>query len=171
MRHGEKRFNEPRIYFGDSTFFSVFSIPLLRGEMKTALAQPNTVVLSALAARKYFGSDDPLGKTLSINNDGFDLQVSGVMQDIPANTHFHCDFLISLSTTRMSRNPSFITNNNFHTYTVLRPKCFAASVGSEIPRGDQKICGGASSRALRTNGVNPTRRFQTWPPRSGCSAI
>lgn len=138
VRYGEKRFNEPRIYFGDSTFFDVFSIPLLRGEIKTALAQPNTVVLSESAARKYFGSNDPLGKTLSINNDGLDLQVAGVMQDIPANTHFHCDFLISLSTTRMSRNPSFITNINFHTYAVLRPNASAQTLEAKFPEAIKK---------------------------------
>ncbi len=138
VKYGEKRFNQQGIYFGDSTFFAVFSIPLLRGDMKTALARPNTVVLSETAAHKYFGSDDPLGKTLSINNDGFDLQVSGVMQDIPANTHFHCDFLISLSTTRMSRNPSFITNNNFHTYAVLRPNASAQALEAKFPAAIKK---------------------------------
>lgn len=145
VRHGEKRFNETGIYFGDSTFFDVFSIPLLRGDIKTALTQPNNVVLSETAARKYFpqagsamGYEDPRGKTLSINNDGFDLQVTGVMQDIPANTHFHCDFLISLSTTRMSRNPSFITNNNFHTYAVLRPNASAQALEAKFPAAIKK---------------------------------
>jgi len=119
VKYGEKRFNEPRLYFGDSTFFDVFSIPLLSGDAKTALARPAMVVLSETAAHRYFGSEKPLGKTITVNND-FDLQVSGVMSDIPANTHFHCDFLISLASARMSRNPSFISNNNFHTYLVLR---------------------------------------------------
>jgi len=132
VAYGEKRFTEPRIYFGDSTFFNVFSIPLLAGDMKTALARPNTVVLAQTAARKYFGEENPLGKTMAMNN-GFDVQITGVMGDIPANTHFHCDFLISLATTRMSRNPSFISNINFHTYLVLRDGASPPALEEKFP--------------------------------------
>lgn len=132
VKYGDKRFNQPGIYFGDSTFFAVFSIPLRSGDAKTALARPNTVVLSETAARKYFGNEEPLGKTLSLNDD-FDVQVTGVMGDIPANTHFHCDFLISLTTTRMSRSPSFITNNNFHTYAVLRQQASPQALEAKFP--------------------------------------
>ena len=129
---GEKRFNEPRLYFGDSTFFDVFSIPLLAGEMKTALARPNSVVLAQSMARKYFGEENPLGKT-SIVNNSLDLLVTGVMGDIPVPTHFHCDFLISLTTTRMSQNPSFISNTNFHTYVVLREGASPQALAAKFP--------------------------------------
>jgi len=132
VTYGEKRFTEPSIYFGDSTFFNVFGIPLLAGDMKTALARPNTVVLAQTAARKYFGEENPLGKTMAMNN-GFDVQITGVMGDIPANTHFHCDFLISLATTRMSRNPSFISNSNFHTYLVLREGASPQALEEKFP--------------------------------------
>lgn len=137
IQYGEQRFTEPGIYFGDSTFFAVFSIPLRRGDTKTALAAPNTVVLSEAAARKYFGTEEPLGKTLSINNR-LEIQVSGVMADIPANTHFHCDFLISLTTTRMSRNTSFISNMNFHTYAVLRPEASPQALEAKLAAAIKK---------------------------------
>lgn len=137
VKYGDKRFNQPGIYFGDSTFFAVFSIPLSSGDTKTALVRPNTAVLSETAARKYFGTEEPLGKTLSLNDD-FDVQVTGVMGDIPANTHFHCDVLIALTTTRMSRNPSFITNNNFHTYAVLRPNTSPQALEAKFPEAIKK---------------------------------
>ena len=146
VKYGEKRFNQPDIYFGDSTFSAVFSIPLIRGDTKTALARPNTVVLSETAVRKYFGNEEPLGKTLSLNDD-FDVQVTGVMGDIPANTHFHCDFLISLTTTRMSRNPSFISNINFHTYAVLRHGASPQMLETKFPEAIKKYA--ASQVAAR----------------------
>ncbi len=129
---GEKVFTEKGIFFGDSTFFSVFSIPLPAGDARTALARPNTVVLTATAAKKYFGDENPLGKTLTINNN-FELQIAGVMGNIPGNTHFHCDFLISLASIGMSRNPSFISNMNFHTYFVLRDGASPAALAAKFP--------------------------------------
>ncbi len=137
VAYGEKRFTESRIYFGDSTFFEVFSIPLLAGDARTALARGNAVVLAQNVARKYFGEEDPLGKTLSINN-GFDVQITGVMAEVPANTHFHCDFVLSMTAMRFSRNPSFITNNNFHTYAVLRPNASPQALEAKFPEAIKK---------------------------------
>jgi putative ABC transport system permease protein len=137
VAYGEKRFTEPRIYFGDSTFFEVFSIPLLAGDARTALARGNAVVLTQNVARKYFGEEDPLGKTLSINH-GFDVQITGVMAEVPANTHFHCDFVLSMTAMRFSRSPSFITNNNFHTYAVLRPNASPQALEAKFPEAIKK---------------------------------
>ncbi len=137
VAHGEKRFNEERIFFGDSTFFEVFSIPLIAGNPKTALAKPASMVLSETVAQKYFGSENPLGKTIRLNDDD-DLQITGVMRDVPANSHFHCDFLISLISAGFSRNPSFISNNNFHTYLVLRDGASLQALESKFPAAIKK---------------------------------
>jgi putative ABC transport system permease protein len=89
ISRGENRFNESRIFFADSTFFEVFSVPLLKGNPKVALSQRASIVLTEAMARKYFGEDDPLGKTVMLNTN-IGLNVTGVSANVPRNSHFHC---------------------------------------------------------------------------------
>jgi putative ABC transport system permease protein len=134
VRSGDKIFNENRFFAGDSTFFEVFSIPMLDGNPGTALIKPNTVVLTQETARKYFGREDPVGKSLTVTlNNPFEVEVTGVIADVPSNTHFHFDFLLSLSSFGgFSNNPSFITNINFHTYIVLREGASAKDLEEKL---------------------------------------
>ena len=126
---GDKSFVERRVFFADSTFFDVFSVPLVAGDPSRALAGPNSVVLSASMAHKYFGAEDPIGRTLEINSS-FSVTVTAVMTDIRPDTHFHADFLISLAGAGFSRNSSFISNNN---YVVLRPGSDPAALQAKLP--------------------------------------
>jgi putative ABC transport system permease protein len=128
---GDKHLLESRIVFADSTFFDLFGIPLVAGDAGRALAEPNTIVLSESMARKYFEKTDPVGRTLRLNSD-FDVRVSGVMADIPRNSHFHADFLVSMASIGMSRSTSFITNNNFHTYVLLREGASAQALEAKL---------------------------------------
>jgi putative ABC transport system permease protein len=120
VRYGDKKFNEDYLFFADSTFFEVFSFPLLRGDPKTALARPNTLVMTQSASRRYFGEDNPVGKTLRVGSDTTVYTVTGLMEDIPENAHFHFDMLGSLNSLRSSQNPFWLTHN-FYTYIVLDP--------------------------------------------------
>lgn len=95
----EKRFNEPRLFFADSTVFKVFTFPFLRGNPETALHEPNATVVTESMARKYFGNEEPMGKILRFEGE-HDLHVTGILQDVPANFHFKFDFLVSFSTLR-----------------------------------------------------------------------
>jgi len=95
------RFNETGFYLVDSTVFKVFSIKFLHGNPETALNRPNTIVISASTARKYFGDDPALGKLLRLEeSDRLDFEVTGVIDDIPSQSHFKVDMLASLSTMR-----------------------------------------------------------------------
>lgn len=89
---GDKRFIQNGVAFADSTFFKVFSFKILRGNPNELLSAPNSVVLTQETARKYFGDQNPVGKILKIAGDR-DYTVTGVMQNIPANTHFHFDIV------------------------------------------------------------------------------
>ena len=92
---GEKRLSED-MAFVDGDFLTLFTFPLIHGDGRTALEQPNSVVISQTAARKYFGAEDPTGQVLSVDFDGMrDYRVTGVMEDMPANAHFRFDFLVS----------------------------------------------------------------------------
>jgi len=130
---GDKSFVEDKVFFADSTFFDVFTVPLAVGDPSRALAEPNSVVLSATMAQKYFGSENPIGRTLRINSS-FSVTVTAVMTDIRPDTHFHADFLISLASAGFSRNPSFISNNNFNTYVVLRPGSDPNALEAKLPQ-------------------------------------
>jgi putative ABC transport system permease protein len=111
---------EKEFMFTDSTFFEVFSFKLLKGDPGSCLREPRSIVLSEEYARKYFGSEDPIGKTLRIEQDTNVSVITGVMQDFPENSHFHCKMLGSLSTYPEDGDMLNWVNQNYHTYIVLR---------------------------------------------------
>ena len=118
IRYKDKAFSEERFFFADSTFFDVFTIKFLEGNPRTALAKPNSLVLTEATARKYFGNEEPIGKILNADHVR-DYQVTGVVKGFPPNSHFHFDFLASMSTYKDSRSP-FWLSNNYYTYLLLR---------------------------------------------------
>lgn len=117
IRKGNDYLNEDNIVYADSTFFNVFPQKVLYGDIKTALIEPNTVVISETAAKKYFSSMDAAGKTLEIDKKPF--KVTAVIKDMPPNSHFHFDFIMSMKNVDYGWN-NFLSHN-FHTYIVLKP--------------------------------------------------
>jgi putative ABC transport system permease protein len=97
IRHEDKIFYENRIRFVDADFLSIFTFELIRGEAETVLSKPYSIVLTEASAIKYFGNEDPIGKSLTINND-FDVVVTGIIEDIPENSSIRFDFLVSMET-------------------------------------------------------------------------
>lgn len=121
LRHGDKVFQEERFYFSDPNILEVFTLPLRKGDPQNALADPDGVVLTLAMARKYFGNEEPLGRVLNIDNQA-DLKVTGVMQDMPANSHFHFDFLGSMKLLERVLGEDEFKNwgsNNYATYLLL----------------------------------------------------
>ncbi len=97
IRHNEEWMEEERFYYTDDALFDVFTFPLIAGNPETALREPNTIVLTASTAQRYFGDQNPMGQTIRLH-DGTDLRVTGVAKDVPSNAHFTFDALISLIT-------------------------------------------------------------------------
>ena len=93
----DKEFIESGIIYADPAVFDVFTFPFIRGDAKTALGRPYTVVLTESAARKYFGAEDPLGKFLKFDNHA-DFAVTGVIKDVPQNSHLRFDLVCSMET-------------------------------------------------------------------------
>ena len=128
-------FEEKKIRVVDSTFFNVFTFPLLKGNPKTALTQPNSVVLTREMAMKYFKTDDVLGKQLVIEDHEVNatFHVTGVAEDMPEYSHVTFDMLISMSSIeRMSwSNDSWIWTT-FVTFGVLRPDADPAFVAEKV---------------------------------------
>jgi len=136
----DKGFYEKEVFFVDTTFFKVFSFPLLKGNPATALMNPQSVVLTASTARKYFGTEDPMGKTLRLENS-LDLTVTGIAKDTPPNSHFHFDFLIPLLNIgdifKATGNQWGWTGwywNPVHTYVVLPERYTAESFEGELKK-------------------------------------
>jgi putative ABC transport system permease protein len=118
VRYEDKTFIEERFFGADSTVFDVFTFPFVAGNPKTALTQPNTVVITESIAHKYFGNENPIGKILNVGKKD-DFVVTGVIKDIPQNSHLHPDFMGSLTTSPDSRNPTWLSSN-YYTYLLLR---------------------------------------------------
>jgi putative ABC transport system permease protein len=112
LRYGGKAFSEPRFLEVDPTFFDVFTVHFLGGNPKTALAQPNSVVLTESMARKYFGSADPMGKILNADHK-IDWIVTGVIKDWPENSQVN--FSIQMSPCLQDRIPTVIFTTNTKT--------------------------------------------------------
>ncbi len=118
VRYKDTGFSEERWFYADSTFFDVFTVPFIQGNPQNALTEPNTVVITRSMANKYFGTEEPLGKTLNLDKRR-DFMVTGVVEDVPRNSHVHYDFLASLTSINDSRNQILISSN-YHTYFVLQ---------------------------------------------------
>jgi putative ABC transport system permease protein len=124
---------EPECYITDSTVFDVFSFKLLKGDRKTALREPFSIVLTEPVAKKYFGNEDPIGQTIKMDYDNY--KVTGVVEDVPENSHFRFSCLISFST--WSRNNKSAEDrawfwNGFHTYLLLHDAQSADKVRAKM---------------------------------------
>jgi len=121
IRKGNEFINEPRVAHVDSSFFNVFDLPSLEGNTKTALNEPNTVVINESTAKKYFHTVKALGKIVEVKNGQTTTpyKVTAVIEDIPRQSHFNLDFMFSM------KNADYqwgrLTSHNFHTYLLLKP--------------------------------------------------
>ena len=136
LRYEDKVFSEEKFYWVDSTFFDVFTVDFLKGDPKTALTQPQSVVLTEEMAKKYFGNEDPMGKILDMDNRR-DYKVTGVVKEFPENSHFHFDFLGSMSSYGFVEQQGWL-NNSFYTYLLLRKGFPAEQFAAKMPALVQK---------------------------------
>ncbi len=122
LRYGDKKFTETEetFKFADSTFFDVFSFKLLKGNPQTALDKPRSIIMTEKAARRYFGDEDPIGKMLKVESDTTFYTITGVLENVPENSHFHFELLGSIGTYGMSRSNNWL-NHQMYTYVKLIP--------------------------------------------------
>jgi len=132
-------FGETHFIFSDSNFFHFFSFHLLQGHPDQALTRPFTVVITKEMAAKYFGKEDPIGRSLRYDSV-YTFEVTGVVDKIPSNSSITFDFVASLSSrahmtaTTAESNEGDIVFGNYATWFRLRPNTTAASVGSTLNR-------------------------------------
>jgi putative ABC transport system permease protein len=132
VEYNNQTFGEDNIVEADSSFFNFFSIPVLRGDPKSLLNAPRKAVLSESTAKKIFGNENPIDKTLKFGSDTARYIVSGVMADIPENSHFKANIISSFMTNQGSKNPTWLSNS-FSTYLLLKPNSSYKTVDSKMP--------------------------------------
>lgn len=120
IKKGNEYIRELKTVYADSTLFSVFSLPAVAGDTKTALNEPNTVVITETVAKKYFGTTDAIGKMIADGDEADDLyKVTAVIKDIPHNSHFNFDFIFSMDNVNYQWG-NYLSNNH-QTYILLKP--------------------------------------------------
>lgn len=119
FRYQDKVFREWNIYTADSTFFDVFTLPLIYGNPKTALVKPNSIVLTEASSKKYFGDENPVGKIFDVDGGQSIYIITGVMEDFPEKSHFSCAYLVSNSTYPITESQYWL-DLHYTTYLVLR---------------------------------------------------
>jgi len=131
VKKGNQTIQEDRMIYADSTIFAIFTLPMIQGDPASALKEPHSVVITERTAKKYFSNTNVVGKTLTFN-DTLLYKITGVIKDIPKQSHFNFDFFISMSTLAESREDTWF-NNNFNTYVLLRPGASYKKLESEMP--------------------------------------
>lgn len=129
ITYDERIIRNGQFAFADPNIFEIFTLPLLKGDPKTALSRPNSLVLTPTQAHTLFGGADPMGKSIRVENIGFYSNnalvdndglytVTGIMEEIPHSSHFHYTMLASMSSNRDAENQSW-TSGNYYTYLLL----------------------------------------------------
>lgn len=138
LSYGDSFFKEEAVYYASQDFFAVFGYPLLAGVDTSALKGPNKIVLSKTLAKKYFGNQDPIGKTIR-NNGEVDYLVTGVYEDLPANSHMKVDALLSFATYAKligMKDESELTQwqwDGFLTYVLLNDQASVKELEAKLP--------------------------------------
>jgi len=130
VTYNEKTIRKGKMAFVDSNFFELFTLPLLKGDAESALKKPNTIVLTTEQARAYFGNEDPLNKTIKIENRGL-YTVTGIIDKVPENSHFHFDLFASMEGNKEANSQKWI-QGSYWSYLLLAD-------GTDLDQFEEKL--------------------------------
>lgn len=143
----DKTFYETRVMAVDSTFFEMFTFPLIHGDKSSVLTEPNTLVLTESMAKKYFNKTNVVGQTLGLDLVSYgkgvvEFKIVGVAKDFPINSHFHIDLILSIVSFPEMINETGWTANNFRTYIQLQDGVTKAEFDEKLIAFTRKYMGG-----------------------------
>lgn len=150
-------FKNNKVAFVDPNFFEVFTLPLIQGNPATALIEPNTIVITKEQARKYFGEEDPINKILEFTDAKEQYKVTGVIDKVPANSHFHFDLFASMEGLAHAKENNWMESNYFN-YLVLAEGTDQKEFENKLPAIIKKYMGpqveqmGMSFEKFKENG-------------------
>jgi putative ABC transport system permease protein len=170
---GDQVFEQEDVSFADSAFFRVFDFPLLKGDPRTALSDPYSIILTETTAKKFFGSIDPMGQSLTLTRDKFHGKVTGVMKDLPENSHMKIAMMMSLTTFSQDTSAHAFDkqwdNYGFSSYLLLKPNASAAALQARFPAYLEKMNGSEmhKTQQVPTLLLEPVRDVYLYSTRDG----
>ncbi len=150
VRYNNIKFREAHVCFADTNFFSFFNYPLIQGDPKTVLKEPNTMVISQLAAQKYFGHTNPIGKIMDVStlSDSYRCMVTGVFKDIPKNSTMQFNFLVSWTTAPLFFRDFWYIHESY-TFLKIKPGTDIHTVEAKFPALAERYKTGLSLKNLK----------------------
>ncbi|HEA30897.1 MAG TPA: FtsX-like permease family protein [Leeuwenhoekiella sp.] len=142
-----KTFEDSKMAYVDSNFFSLFTLPIIKGDAINSLKKPGTLVITKTEAKKYFGAENPIGKVLFLKNYDKQFEITAVMEDMPQNSHFHFDMFASMVGYETSKSTSWV-NSGFHTYLLLKKGTDYQQLEKKIPQLIEKYMGPQMQEAI-----------------------
>jgi len=149
VKYEDKVLTEENVFYADSNFFEFFSFILKEGDLKTALKEPNTVVLTEEMSKKYFGDVDPMGKLMVIGGENQTFKVTGIAATPPSNSHFDFNMLVSAQSSDRLKQPVWL-NNYMYTYFLLRKNASVDQVNRKFENLVEKYIGPEIERFMGT---------------------
>ncbi|MGD9328941.1 MAG: ABC transporter permease [Cyclobacteriaceae bacterium] len=131
ISYEELVFTEDNLFLTDSTFFDFFSFKLLEGDPKTALTEPNSIVLTKSSANKFFGKDSGLGKILTYGNNKMAMKVTGIVEDPPSNSHIKFNYLVSFSSNDFGISDQWLSNS-LNTYFIKHDEANIEDIDAKL---------------------------------------
>jgi len=167
IRNGQA-FRVDNVATADSNFFNIFDYRLIKGDRSTALKYPNSVVLSESEARKFFGNADPIGQSLTMTRLKFNATVTGLMKDVPGNSHLRVNMLFAAGSLDTNETRQW-DNYGYNTYLLLKAGANAATLQAKLPAFMQRIGGEALSRTQQkpTLLLEPLKDIYLYSTRDG----
>lgn len=142
-------FKEEMVLMADSNFFKFFTVPLVYGDPNNTLNRPNTLALDLTTSKKIFGDINPIGEVLVLDNRT-DYEVTAVYEDLPQNSHFHHNILLSMTSFEWTQNNNWLSTN-FNTYIKLREGATASDLAAKFPGMIETYCAPLIEQFLNMN--------------------
>jgi len=133
-------YREDRFAFVDANFFNVFTLPIIDGDTRNPLQEPNTVVITKASAEKFFGAVNPIGKSFYLEGQEEPFRVTGVIDEVPQNSHFHFDIFASIEGLEEAKSDSWF-NGSFFTYLLLKKGADYKNLETKLPHIIEKYLG------------------------------
>jgi len=130
FQYEDQTYEEDKILLAEPNFFDVFSIPLIKGDPEKVFSTQNSIVMTQAKALKYFADEDPIGKILTIPQG--ELMVSGIVENVPKNSHLEFDFLVSMALTGIQNQPNYVSFS-VHTYIVVKEGISPGVIEEKMP--------------------------------------
>ncbi|HEY9488606.1 MAG TPA: ABC transporter permease [Chryseosolibacter sp.] len=140
IRYKNTTFRNSELAFVDPTFFQVFTLRFFKGDPRTALAEPHTIVITKDEALKYFGKEDPIDKLLEFQDSGEQFKVTGIIENVPVNSHFHFDLFASMEGLAHAKEDNWMASN-YYSYLVLTEGTDVKEFETKLPAIIKKYMG------------------------------